>query len=73
MNIYILESVNQLTCNYHSGGGIAIVAESVEDAKQLVSVNSDIKIEEQEWASAHVLPVITEEKRYWVFPDAGCC
>ncbi len=36
MNIYIFE-LNQVSGNYHSGGGLVVVAESVDNVKAIIT------------------------------------
>lgn len=73
MKIYILNYVDTLTYNYHCGGGLAVIAESIEDAKNVVSTDPYIKVRNEEWETAEAYDIVATEKRYWVFPDAGCC
>ena len=39
MKVFIWERLEQATGNYHSEGGVMVVAESVERAKEMVSLD----------------------------------
>jgi hypothetical protein len=41
MNIYIWYGVANLTTNYHSGGGLVIVAPTLERARELLAAPAD--------------------------------
>lgn len=74
MKIFIFEQIDQLTGNYHSGGGLVVVARDQDHVKELVSAHSDIVLDENEWSSATVYDVQGEvEPTMYIFPDAGCC
>ena len=75
MKIFIFEQVEQLTDNYHGGGGLVIIAESEEHAKELIKADKYINPSDEEWWSAAVyrLDEYNISPTYYVFPDAGCC
>lgn len=68
--IWIFEDLDQVSGNYHSGGGLVIVAKNIEMAKLLVSQDNDIEI--LDWDKSKVGDT-TLDKAIYVFPDAGCC
>lgn len=47
MNLYIWENVSGLTDREHDGGGVAIVAESVEHARQQLAERPDVTTPEE--------------------------
>lgn len=70
MNIYIWSFVGSLTDNYHSGGGVVVIAETEEKARALadkhgVTFNKEVP-------DIHELAGDIPETIY-LFPDAGCC
>jgi hypothetical protein len=74
MKLFIFEEVEKLTYNYHSGGGLVVIAEDTEAAKALISTDSDITITEEEWSKVKVYELMdNEEPAMFIFPDAGCC
>lgn len=75
MYIFIWEDVKNLTGRYHDGGGLVIVAESLDKARAAY-----LRDEGKTDCSALTVPpnrVITcadhESPSVFVFPDAGCC
>ena len=77
MNIYIWELIGQgLTSNYHSGGGVAVVAPTRERADELLreSARGDDPLD----GELDPVDAIYEldgdyEEKVFIFPDAGCC
>ena len=68
--MFIWENVDHLTDNYHSGGGLAVVAATLERARELAPQGSSARTE----APDHVYMLAEPaEERALVFPDAGCC
>lgn len=73
MKIFIWERVDNATDNYHSGGGVMVIAENIEHA---------MKLAEEEgvtFSSKYDSPYIEyelqgdNEPNVIIFPDAGCC
>lgn len=74
MKVFIFESINQVTSSWHPEGGLVIVAQSKERAKEMISASKDISVTESEWEKVVVIETkYNEEERIIVFPDAGCC
>jgi hypothetical protein len=74
MKLFIWEYASDLTTNYHSGGGCAIIAESLEAARDLFKEsdpNSQCSLltNDPDFTSE----VSATEARLFVFQDAGCC
>lgn len=70
MKMFIWESVSGLTCNYHDGGGLVVVASSLARARELAPGKSDALTVEPD--KTYTL-ADSEEERTFVFPDSGCC
>lgn len=74
MKIFIFEEIEQLTYNYHSGGGLVVVAQDQVHAKELVSADSNIVLDKKDWSAAKIYDVRGKvESTMYIFPDAGCC
>lgn len=74
MKIFIFESVGRCSYNYHTKGGVVVIAKDKRAAKKLLKKDPAIDIEEYEWAEAKSYKLANEEKeKFWVMPDAGCC
>lgn len=74
MNIFIFENVSQLTNNYHSEGGLVIVAENIEQAVKMVFEDKYIELTKEELENVKVFKLAyNHEPQMFVFPDAGCC
>jgi hypothetical protein len=82
VNVYFWENVTKLTDNYHSSGGVVIVAASLEAARDMLR-DYHIRDTYSELVGAcsayvdepdRVIPVgETEKPELFVFPDSGCC
>lgn len=75
MKTYIFDYISDLTDNYHSGGGLVIIADNKEDAKELyASKNFDVEFYDEWWDDLSMeYECLAEEKNVFIFPDAGCC
>lgn len=84
MNLYIWDRVENATNSYHSEGGIAVIAESLDRARELIAENT----KQREWDEDESRPSICEAlktepnliregcsgpEHISIFPDAGCC
>ena len=68
MKIFIWERCDNVTYNWHHEGGLAIVAATLERAREL-SENAD---------ACRIPPdfeanVDATEEKVFIFPDKGCC
>ncbi len=84
MKIFIFQEVKLLTDNFHSNGGLVIVAKDLESALNLAK-NYDggytwqddknpIKLNEEEIKNVISYDLVGEhEEKLFIFPDAGCC
>ena len=68
--VFIWSYVDNLTDNYHSGGGLVVIADNLEDAK-ILAMEKGVKFDD-EIPTVYELKDIVEDKVY-IFPDAGCC
>jgi hypothetical protein len=73
MKVFVWERLEHATNNYHSEGGVIVVAETVERAKELAQEQGvtfgnqyDTEVIEYELVGSH-------EEKVIVFPDSGCC
>ena len=78
MNIYIWNYTSPVSTEYHDGGGLLIVADSLEDARDQWSkyaADQDLSDEEAVLSDPdHVFPTSQDaEPQVMVFLDAGCC
>lgn len=83
MNLYIWEDTSPVSGAYHDGGGIVIVAESLDAARKLwdshasdeddyIFVRDAHKATEPPPDVAYHLAGVNEP-RVFAFPDSGCC
>lgn len=74
-SLYIWNSVSDLTDNYHNGGGVVVVAPSLERARKIIKENCYSEHPDKCGALTeppdHVIDL--SEERCFIFPDAGCC
>jgi hypothetical protein len=73
MKIYIFERISQVSGNWHPEGGLVIIANDIEEAKQLIAKDDNISPTDKEWETVESFEIIANEPKYWVMPDAGCC
>ncbi len=73
--LFVWESVSGLTENYHDGGGVLAIADNLEFALGLLakSVPNPKGCEAFKQSPDFTAPVVTNEDRVMIFPDAGCC
>lgn len=73
MKVFVWQYINQLTDNYHSDGGLVVVAKDLERAHELA------RNEGVEFSEGELTPTIeyntddSAEEKVFIFPDAGCC
>lgn len=74
MKIFIFQSVDQCSYNYHSGGGVVIIANNIEEAKKMADEKEYIELTDDDWNKAESFDLLKNEKpNIWIMPDAGCC
>jgi len=74
MKVFIFEVIDKVSGSYHEGGGLVIVANDIEHAKELISADSQIAVTEEEWSKVEYYELTEKvEPKFWTMPDAGCC
>lgn len=75
MKIFIFEYLDQVSDNWHGGGGLTVIAKDKAQVTEMVNADKDIVIGEEEWEDVKVYDLADEhaEPKIFVFPDAGCC
>jgi hypothetical protein len=74
MNMFVFQCNDQVSENYHSGGGLMVIAKNADHVKELIEKDEFIEITNEEWEKVVVFELKNEEEpRIFVFPDAGCC
>lgn len=76
MIMYVFQYVEQVTSNWHSGGGVMILAYNERHALELVEATEDLEITAEEWQEAEEFQVKNDfdyDPKVYIFPDAGCC
>lgn len=73
--MYVWESVNELTNNYHDGGGLVIISNDLESARELLkqSISLKSKCEALKVDPDYVTSVTAEKDKIFIFPNEGCC
>lgn len=72
MKIFIWEKLENLTDSYHSGGGLVVIASSVEAAIELAR-GFLVEFSDTELTPDLELNCEHGEERVFLFPDEGCC
>lgn len=73
MKVFVWEYINQLTDNYHSGGGLVVVADNLADATFLAE-NEGVTFAQEEINT--FIEYKTDDsavEKVFIFADAGCC
>ena len=74
MKMFIFKELSQVSDNYHSEGGLAVIAKDKDQVYQLIEEYGDIEITEDEWHEVWIYDLVGDvEPEVFVFPDAGCC
>ena len=73
MKLFVWGYVGQLTGNYHSGGGLLVVAKSEKTARKLANATTDVKLDPKETPDYVVKVADDAAEKVMLFPDAGCC
>lgn len=73
-SLYIWNRVAGLTDSYHDGGGLVVIASSLDRAREILTAEAGV----QENCEAFTIPPDMEvecagEEYIAVHPDAGCC
>lgn len=84
MKVFIWKDVDNLTYRWHDGGGLVIVANSLEEGRDLLRSQQEKKFGDRvsEACTAHedepdlVLSLAqgeAPEPQVFIFPNVGCC
>lgn len=76
MKMYVFERLDKVSRNYHSEGGLVVVAKDRTQAEELIEAEGDIVITEDDWKDVVEYELKSRPKVepiVFVFPDAGCC
>lgn len=79
MNAYIWQNATDITDNYHSGGGVLVIAPDLERAREVFL--RDAARRGFVPSESNVLTTVPDifyrieapDERLFLFPDAGCC
>lgn len=75
MKLYIWEDLGGLTESWHDGGGVAVVAETLDEAKALIPRYGDYKDKDTDIGEPTAVYELKGDhnRKVHVFPNAGCC
>jgi len=77
MKLFLWESVDGVSSNYHDEGGVVIIADSLEHARELWNeerYRKDCEIHVVDPDAVYVLdPNCIWAPTTYAFPNAGCC
>jgi hypothetical protein len=74
MKLFIWNNIDGVSRNYHDGGGLVVIAASLERAREMIVTEDRCK---PTCAALTVDPDLTREcegeEYFAIHPDAGCC
>jgi hypothetical protein len=73
MRVYIWERIQELTDNYHSDGGLVVVAANLQRAIELAEAEGVTFSDKETIPTINYSVVADVEEKVFIFPDAGCC
>ena len=74
MFMYVIERTIQVSNNFHTGGGLCIVAESPEAALVLANSTGGVEITSDDIEHSISYELLdSHDPKVYVFPVAGCC
>jgi len=83
VKLFIWQMLNKVSNNYHEGGGLVVIAESLERAVELAEAPQPKRYLSDEMELGVVVVndeptriidcAATEAEGVFIFPDAGCC
>ena len=74
MRIFVFEDIENCSSNYHSEGGLVVIAKDIEHAKELLKEDKSIDVTDEEWGKVESFALAENvEPKFWVMPNAGCC
>jgi len=72
VKLFLWERLADVSSNWHTGGGLVVVAKDLDAAIALARQDEYIKVTQEDKPDFECNTDATEEKVF-VFPDAGCC
>lgn len=74
MKVFVWEYVDSVSNNYHSEGGLLVVAKDEDRARELIENHPHACVTDDEWRDVIIINAEEgEQERIIAFPDAGCC
>jgi Cft2 family RNA processing exonuclease len=73
MRMFVWEYVDGITCNWHDGGGVVVIAKDVDRARELLMATDGVSRTEFTDEPDFSTSVGTRKEKVFIFPDAGCC
>ena len=73
MYVYIWQCVDECSSNYHSSGGVVVVAASEARAREIANAVDGCSIQPDESPDQIIACANTEQEVVYIMPDAGCC
>jgi hypothetical protein len=73
MNIFIWERVDNMSYDYHSNGGLVVIARDLDRAREMIKEKIRPDCEALEKQPDFVSYVQETEEKIFDFPDSGCC
>lgn len=77
MKVFIWQRIQELTDNYHSDGGLVVVAANLQRAVELAEAEGVKFSKEEDYDELTPTNVYntddSTEEKVFIFPDAGCC
>jgi hypothetical protein len=76
MKVFIWEHIQKLTDNYHSDGGLVVVAANLQRAIELAEAEG-VEFSKGDYDELTPTNVYntddSADEKVFIFPDAGCC
>lgn len=74
MKVFIWDYVEKLTDNYHSDGGLVVIADNEQDAR-IIAMERGVVFKGDEELKTYKLDDthLGMENEVFIFPNAGCC
>ncbi len=72
MKVFIWVSVKKCSYNYHSKGGVVVVADDEKRARELANSKEGCDILEEEMPD-ETMDVVGGNEKVFIMPNAGCC
>lgn len=73
MNVFVWQSVEHCTDNWHSGGGVVVFAVSESRARELANSIRGCSIRQEEMPDLAVSCDPNVPERVFIMENAGCC